>query len=268
MRRLQRGHPLNVFPLGNAFLDDQAQIRRNQGLGPQLVRLGDESLLQLLRWLDLETLGRMLRGFAAAEELWQPLVMAKFLASAGSEEVKERGFSFFYAATELNPSWLEAETLQRVGAELTTSEFVERFEEQSCPVIVEAWRLVRSGLGAMGAQEGCVKHWPALSRWSRETLVQRYGDVPFAAGAADFPLETFYAYAENNTDDVARQLTQGGMTGAGARCLMLAAARGQGCSKDFERLPKAAKQKKTLILKHPSSLHCVCIYALASWNFY
>lgn len=63
-----------------------------------------------------------------------------------------------------------------------------------------------------------MKHWPAMSRWSRESLVQRFGDVPFAAGAADFPLELFYAYAQNNTDDVAQQPTSyvGGL-GVGAQ---------------------------------------------------
>lgn len=100
MRRLQCGHPLNVFPLGNAFLDDSAQQRRSQGLG-NLQRLGDERLLQLLRWLDISSLGRccqcscMMRGFAAAEELWQPLVMNQVLAAAGSENCCRDGFNGF-----------------------------------------------------------------------------------------------------------------------------------------------------------------------------
>lgn len=229
MRRLQCGHPLNVFPLGNAFLDDSAQQRRSQGLG-NLQRLGDERLLQLLRWLDVSSLGRccqcscMMRGFAAAEELWQPLVMNQVLAAAGSENCCRDGFNgfswkgrtwreaflrsrsgpppprtartpriysdvlyrgFFYAATELNPSWLSTETIQRVSHDISPHDFLERFEQQSCPVIVE----------------GCVKHWPAM-HWSRDTLVSRFGAVPFAAGAADFPLELWYDYAQSNTDDV------------------------------------------------------------------
>ena len=61
-----------------------------------------------------------------------------------------------------------------------------QFRPRSCPVIVE----------------GCVKHWPAM-HWSRDTLVSRFGAVPFAAGAADFPLELWYDYAQSNTDDVA-----------------------------------------------------------------
>lgn len=97
MRRLQRNHPLNVFPLGNAFLDETAQLRRQQGLGT-LQRLGDEGVLQLLRWMDTTSLGHcsncscMLRGFAASEELWQPLVMAKFLPAAGAWK-DEKGLS-------------------------------------------------------------------------------------------------------------------------------------------------------------------------------
>jgi len=50
--------------------------------------------------------------------------------------------------------------------------------------------------------EGCVKHWPAMTKWSENSLLQRFGDIPFAAGSADFPLKLFYAYASSNTDDV------------------------------------------------------------------
>ena len=60
MRRLQRNHPLNVFPLGNAFLDETAQLRRQHGLGT-LQRLGDEGVLQLLRWMDTTSLGHLLQ---------------------------------------------------------------------------------------------------------------------------------------------------------------------------------------------------------------
>ena len=98
-------------------------------------------------------------------------------------DVLYRGF--FYAATELDPSWLSADTLERVK-DLSTEDFLKRFEERSCPVIIE----------------GCVKHWPAMSRWSEASLLQRYGHVPFAAGPIDFPLKLFYAYARQNMDDV------------------------------------------------------------------
>ena len=57
MRRVTLGHhPLNVFPLGNAFLDADASRRRNGGLG-ELQRLGDDGVVQLLRWLETTSLG-------------------------------------------------------------------------------------------------------------------------------------------------------------------------------------------------------------------
>jgi hypothetical protein len=37
---------------------------------------------------------------------------------------------FFYAATELNPSWLSTETIQRVSHDISPHDFLERFEQQ------------------------------------------------------------------------------------------------------------------------------------------
>ena len=81
-----------------------------------------------------------------------------------------------------------------------TTNKIWQFRPRSCPVIVE----------------GCVKHWPAM-HWSRDTLVSRFGAVPFAAGAADFPLELWYDYAQSNTDDVAGLQN----TCAGVGCITL-----------------------------------------------
>ncbi|CAK9002476.1 unnamed protein product [Durusdinium trenchii] len=231
MRRLQRGHPMGVYPLGNALFDEAATRRRSEGLG-DFQRLGDERVLQLLRSLDAKALGRcsaassMLRGFTASEELWQVLGMALLLKAGEGRAGKSRDGlkgghqlhwggnswreayicsmgstpaqgkmarvysdvlyrSFYYAATELDPAWLATENLERVS-NLSTQDFLERFEERSCPVIVS----------------GCVKHWPALSRWSEESLVRRFGEIPFAAGPVDFPLKLFYSYAHQNMDDV------------------------------------------------------------------
>eukprot|EP00439_Symbiodinium_sp_Y106_P082225 s792_g21.t1 len=226
-RRLRAVHPLGVYPLGNALVDPGASSRRASGLGI-LRRLGDERLLALLRLLDPWSLARssaaspLLRAFAGSEDLWHAHCLRELLASAGGEgctgpalrwggcswreafafshgtrprpakpqsrvysDVLYRGF--YYAATELQESWLEADTLPRIQAsELSTEEFIQRFEQKSCPVVLE----------------GCVNDWPAMKTWSREDLLRRFGDTRFAAGACDFPLQEFYAYADRNMDDV------------------------------------------------------------------
>lgn len=218
MRRLECGHPLGIYPLGNALLD-KAPLRR---LG-ELQRLGDELLLQLLRGFDLASLGRLsvcsrcCRGFAGAEELWQLLVQG-LLSVAGSQEVallrKWQGSSwreaylahqqcpvaqvscrvysdclyrgFFYAATVPRPAWLEEETLVRVPAnELSVEDFLERFEGRSTPVILE----------------GAVRQWKAMA-WCEKLLKESFSDVKFACGAVDLTLEMFYDYAKSNMDDV------------------------------------------------------------------
>lgn len=226
-RRLRALHPLGVYPLGNALVDPGASSRRASGLGV-LRRLGDERLLALLRFLDPRSLARcsvaspLLRAYAGSEDLWHTHCLRELLASAGGEgctgpalrwggcswreafafshgtrpppakpqsrvysDVLYRGF--YYAATELQESWLEADTLPRVQAsELSTEDFIQRFEQKSCPVVLE----------------GCVTDWPAMKTWSREDLIRRFGDTRFAAGACDFPLQEFYAYADRNMDDV------------------------------------------------------------------
>ncbi|CAJ1371621.1 unnamed protein product [Effrenium voratum] len=224
MRRLHGRHPLNVLPLGNRLLDSDSTGPTGRGARcGALSALRDEQLLRALQALDPASLARCaaaaprLRAFALSDELWQPHVLRRFLAPAGAglgETFAWRGRtwreafvhsqncapapchvavfsdvlyrSFFYAAGELQAAWLGAETLPRVSADLSVEDFLERFERRSCPVLIE----------------GCVKTWPAMGRWHREALLQRFGDVPFAAGAADFPLRCFYEYAESNMDDV------------------------------------------------------------------
>merc|ERR1712107_377116 len=39
-------------------------------------------------------------------------------------------------------------------------------------------------------------------KWSKETLLERFGDVPFECGPCELPLKVFYAYAQANIDDV------------------------------------------------------------------
>uniref|UniRef100_A0A6T0TPY8 JmjC domain-containing protein n=1 Tax=Alexandrium monilatum TaxID=311494 RepID=A0A6T0TPY8_9DINO len=94
--------------------------------------------------------------------------------------------SFFYAAVELDERWFTRETLACVDArQLSAEAFVQRFEKQSCPVLLR----------------GCVEAWPAMRAWSRDALLERVGDVPFTVGPCDMPLREFYAYAGRNVDD-------------------------------------------------------------------
>lgn len=236
---LERRHPLGVYPLGNALLDPGASRRRATGLG-RLARCGDEALLGFLRALPAEGLARFaassntFRAFAGHEELWKDLCLqlvaggsslkwaeegswkatyglsveqaaAAAAAAGGSRPSHERGpmqrpearasarvysdvlhRSFFFAVADLDPYWLSRENIARVDArKLTTEAFVRDFERKGLPVLLE------------GANEA----WPAMKTWSKEQLIERFGDVPLTCGPCDLPLREFYAYADRNLDD-------------------------------------------------------------------
>lgn len=222
---MNRRHPLGVYPLGNALLDPCASARRASGLGC-LRRSSDEEVLAFLRCVDPEAVGKLsgcsttCRAFCCLEELWREHCL-RWVSSGGrirwSQEgtwcatyvlsvlSRSRGGSssrpatqarvysdvlhrpFFFAAVELDPSWLSRESIARVDARrLTTEEFVSRFERKSTPVLLEG---------------GC-EDWPAMKTWSRETLTERFGDAAFACGPCDLSLREWYAYANNNMDDV------------------------------------------------------------------
>lgn len=220
--KLSSSHPCGVYPLGNSLIDPQARSKRAARLG-SFSRFDDELILSLVCAVPpvancrLACTSSVFRAFCGQEELWREFCL-QLLASTGRIEwsaygswkstfVKSSAFhgaskatlhtvqvysdvlyrSFFCAAAELNSRWLERETIQRVSAQdLTSSDFVRRFEGQSCPVILE----------------GCAQEWPAMQKWSKETLLERFGDVPFECGPCELPLKVFYAYAEANIDDV------------------------------------------------------------------
>ncbi|CAE7506540.1 unnamed protein product, partial [Symbiodinium microadriaticum] len=196
---------------------------------PVPLRDARQGSVALLRFLDPRSLARcsvaspLLRAYAGSEDLWHAHCLRELLASAGGEGPLSEHFRMYGACAPLGrlqlaggrrmsastnedpafrrvvephlpgtefgttESWLEADTLPRVQAsELSTEEFIQRFEQKSCPVVLE----------------GCVTDWPAMKTWSREDLLRRFGDTRFAAGACDFPLQEFYAYADRNMDDV------------------------------------------------------------------
>lgn len=46
-----------------------------------------------------------------------------------------------------------------------------------------------------------VKSWPAMSSWSVESLLERYGQVSFRAECLDWPLQQYIDYMRNNQDE-------------------------------------------------------------------
>jgi len=92
----------------------------------------------------------------------------------------------FFCA-EIQPSWIQSENVASIEfSHLKTSDFIADFEQKSRPVIIRG---------------GCAE-WPAIGKWSKEYLVDKFGEVPFTCGPCDLQLREFFSYSDNSQDDV------------------------------------------------------------------
>jgi len=96
--------------------------------------------------------------------------------------------SFFFAAVELDNGWFARDNITCIDAsngKLSAKEFVDNYERHSCPVLLK----------------GAAAEWPAMHRWTKDSLLERFGSVRFACGPCELSLSDYYAYAEANLDD-------------------------------------------------------------------
>lgn len=93
---------------------------------------------------------------------------------------------YMCAEMELEPEWLETSTVPEATGEMSLDEFRERFEKLNLPVVIR----------------GAAKEWPALKKWSRDALTQKFGDVDFVVGGYDMSLRDFFALSDQGKDDV------------------------------------------------------------------
>ena len=49
--------------------------------------------------------------------------------------------------------------------------------------------------------KGSVEEWPVYRNWSKESMLEKYGDVKFRAEAIDWPLNTYAEYMDDNEDE-------------------------------------------------------------------
>lgn len=222
-----RSHPQGVQPWGNSLLVTGARLWRAEGLGSRaFAALTDDLLLELLRLLPAFSCGRLacaspvLHAFCCHEDLWREYCTqlvhaghvrfrwapegtwrATYVHSTSSatrrpatcqstvakvySDVLFQNFRCFRA--EIEAGWLVHNNMDRVDARgLSVEEFLRCFEQRSRPVIIE----------------NAIEAWPATQSWTKETLLDRFGDVCFEVGPCELPLREFWAYADRNLDDV------------------------------------------------------------------
>eukprot|EP00927_Polykrikos_kofoidii_P033081 TRINITY_DN28011_c0_g1_i1.p1 TRINITY_DN28011_c0_g1~~TRINITY_DN28011_c0_g1_i1.p1 ORF type:complete len:576 (+),score=74.70 TRINITY_DN28011_c0_g1_i1:87-1730(+) len=223
--RVPTRHRLGVYPLGNSLFDNGAHLRRGTGLGC-FRRFDDDILLALVASVSPDACSRLacasgvVRAYAWHDDIWRghclQLVEDAHRLIWDSEDgtwratyVRSRGFSrpsgasseretdvrvysdvlfrsFYCASLKLDPKWLTRDNLQTVDANsLSVEDFVRRFEQQSCPVVLR----------------GGAASWPAFGRWSKEALLERFGEVSFECGPCELPLRDYFAYADRNCDE-------------------------------------------------------------------
>lgn len=215
---------VDILPCGQAYVDGRPSVRA--GLGPRLGALSDVLLLQLLGRLDpveLALLGRACRcmhAFASVDELWKAHVLEAVggafeydvswkrtyiacvarrppppLAPAPTTPrpalYSDTLFRPRHCATLRIPAWwvragAGSTAVERVRAgELSAAEFVRRFDAPARPVLIE----------------GLAAHWPAAQRWSRASLLRRFGARRFVVGEMQMRLSSFFAYCDGARDD-------------------------------------------------------------------
>ena len=213
------------------------RARRDDGLG-DLRALPDASLLGLLELLTdsedgcaalcaLSRTSRAMRAFATHDDLWKAATLERFggdftftggswmatyaaaAAAAGANEraakrakrasdcetsasVRTEIYSdvlyqrYMCAGMELESEWTDSSrsNVPEATPSMTLEEFRERFESVNLPVVIRG---------------GCA-HWPAMKKWSREWLSEKFGKTKFTVGGYEMALDDFFAVSEARDD--------------------------------------------------------------------
>jgi hypothetical protein len=234
---LAKPHPYGAKPSANLFLcDDGTSAVRSRGLGV-IRRLGDVALLELLGFLDGQTLARVLcvsrtlYAFGHHNDIWRDLVLRSFPSFSYDRTWKDTFAQTFAKhaggaavpvhspirmsgvfsdalhrpwccrSYELKPEWLKLDNLPR-RSKLSVEEFLAEYEVPNKPVVLT----------------DVVNQWPAFKNWEKPYLIEN-GDKQRARFrttsttcpvAADFSVEQYLLYAEQAQEETPLYLFERG----------------------------------------------------------
>eukprot|EP00039_Didymoeca_costata_P008160 m.108685 g.108685 ORF g.108685 m.108685 type:complete len:486 (+) comp13974_c0_seq1:164-1621(+) len=219
---LQSGtHPYGVEPTGNALVKDAAKSCREAGLGV-LASLTDELILNILEFLDVQSLGRIAnvsRAFYVighTDELWKSRVVDSHPShKAGGfwfqntwkdtcacllhpdkkipphKPIKVAGYysddlfaPWLYASLWTNPNWIAKDNVKR-EANLSVEDFRLKYEVPGIPVVIS----------------DIVRNWPAFKKWNVDYLAEVSGDRTFEAGPVSMTMKQYWEYARKTTEE-------------------------------------------------------------------
>ena len=219
---LQASHPNGIQPCGNSYTD--VESLRSAHLG-NFSMLSDEVLIDILSGVaarDLLTLAqcsRWLYCFVNHDDVWRQKLLS-VAAETGFDYVgtwkdtylrrSRRGaiaspaspahlpplrFSSVFSdylfepwvahSLNIDPSWLQSESVARCPADMDVREFIAQYDEKRTPAVLT----------------GYTQQWPAYKRWSPAYLMASYPEARLNAGAASLTFEQYFAYASHQQDE-------------------------------------------------------------------
>ncbi|PGH05434.1 hypothetical protein GX51_02958 [Blastomyces parvus] len=203
-------HPLGIKPSGNA-LTATHNIRHAIG---SLALLSDELIIVLLECLDSTSLLRLgatckaLYAFTRAEELWKALFIANppknftwrgtwhaTYLNLPTTKIASPDCSHLYSDVLHRPFYCAHVSLSAYTSNIPARNQIPRLKNLTPAEFQESWTNRPFILTEP------VKSWPAYRDWSIEYLLKKYANTTFRAEAVDWPLETYVAYMNNNTDE-------------------------------------------------------------------
>eukprot|EP00045_Choanoeca_perplexa_P011192 m.117306 g.117306 ORF g.117306 m.117306 type:complete len:481 (-) comp15544_c0_seq1:16-1458(-) len=214
---LHASHPHGVQPYGNCYGD--ANSFRQAHLGNFSI-LSDELLLDVLSRIpanDLLALAQCSRWFycfANHDDVWRQKLLS-VAANVGFDYVNSWKTTYLHHVAQtkpsstqpplrfdsvfsdylfepwvahsldLDPSWLQAESVTRCPAEIDVESFLTTYDRTSTPAVLINY----------------TRQWPAYERWTRDYLISQYPDAKLNAGAATLTFAQYFAYASQQQDE-------------------------------------------------------------------
>ncbi|ORY09438.1 F-box domain-containing protein [Clohesyomyces aquaticus] len=203
-------HPLGIKPAGNAYTASE-NIKSRCGV---FAGLPDELLNHMLESFDADSLIRLggtcraLYAFTRLDELWRAL----FIESPPKDFVWHGTWRATYLGipqehvTSIPCRHLFSDILYRPFqcANTSAQSFISNIPPQN-----EITRLADLTPEEFSSKwtdlpfilTSPVKEWPIYEKWTPETLLFKYADVPFRAEAVDWPLKKYMSYMSNSHDE-------------------------------------------------------------------
>ncbi|TFB06054.1 F-box protein [Trichoderma ghanense] len=207
-------HPLGLKPLGNQYLADGPNARRNIGTW---ATLPEEMLALVLEGFDkssLLSLGstcKYMYAFCHSEELWKALYLrsgstssssmnwrgswrSTVLQLTGDEEAKVDCSNVFSDVLH-RPFACSNIELAKFAGGIPKMNQIRRFENLTYEEYAEKWTEQPFILTK------CIQDWPVNSQWTIDSLLAKYADVEFRAEAVDWTFSQYCEYMNKNRDE-------------------------------------------------------------------